>query len=114
MHPRVLCRTPTPGKKPKRIDRAKFELLRSAILECVPRSTPGVEFRKLPSMVGKRLAAAERAAVGSITWYVTTVKLELEVRGEIRRIAGSRPQRLVRDKPRPETLGRTVRQSTGS
>jgi hypothetical protein len=101
MLPRVLCRTPTPGKKPTRIDRVKFERIRRAILECVPRSTPGVEFQKLPGLVSRRLSQAERASIGSIRWYVTTVKLELEVRGEIRRLAGSRPQRLVQDKERP-------------
>ena len=29
-------------------------------------------------------------------WYVTTVKLELEVRGEIRRVKDVTPQRLMR------------------
>lgn len=31
---------------------------------------------------------------GSIPWYVTTVKLDLEARGEIERIRQSSPQRL--------------------
>jgi hypothetical protein len=31
---------------------------------------------------------------GSINWYVTTVKLDLEARGEIERIQGKAPQRL--------------------
>ena len=97
---KVLCRTPTPGKKPTRIERAKFERLRRAILACVPRSTPGVEFQKLPSLVRARLTRSERASIGSLNWYVTVVKLELEVRGELRRIAGSQPQRLVRGSAR--------------
>ncbi len=29
---------------------------------------------------------------GSVMWYYTTVKLDLEARGEIRRVPGSRPQ----------------------
>ena len=29
---------------------------------------------------------------GSVTWYVTTVKLDLEARGEIKRVPNSRPQ----------------------
>jgi hypothetical protein len=32
---------------------------------------------------------------GSVTWYVTTVKLDLEARGQIKRVTNSRPQ-LVR------------------
>jgi hypothetical protein len=29
---------------------------------------------------------------GSVTWYVTTVKLDLEARGQIKRVTNSRPQ----------------------
>ena len=38
----------------------------------------------------------ERAALGNVMWYTTTVKLEMEVAGEIRRVDGVTPQRLVR------------------
>jgi len=96
MNTTVLCRTPTPGKASRRIDRRKFEQIRRAILACLPRSTPGVEFAKLPGLVRRKLSPGERKTLGSVRWYVTTVKLELEVRGEIRRVASSGPQRLVR------------------
>lgn len=29
---------------------------------------------------------------GSVTWYVTTVKLDMEARGEVKRVLNSRPQ----------------------
>jgi hypothetical protein len=29
---------------------------------------------------------------GSVTWYVTTVKLDLEARGQLKRVPNSRPQ----------------------
>ncbi len=29
---------------------------------------------------------------GSVTWYVTTVKLDMEARGEVKRVPNSRPQ----------------------
>ena len=29
---------------------------------------------------------------GSVTWYVTTVKLDMEARGEVKRVPHSRPQ----------------------
>jgi hypothetical protein len=29
---------------------------------------------------------------GSVMWYVTTVKLDMEARGEVRRVPNSRPQ----------------------
>jgi len=31
---------------------------------------------------------------GSISWYVTTVKLDMEARGEIERVPDSNPQQL--------------------
>lgn len=36
-----LCRIPTPGKKPVRIDKWKYELVRSAILESLPKRGDG-------------------------------------------------------------------------
>ncbi len=39
-------------------------------------------------------AQLEASFDGSISWYVTTVKLDLEARKVIERVPGSRPQRL--------------------
>lgn len=91
---KVLCSTPTPGKQPTRIDRWKYEAVRAAILAALPRAGDGVLFSELPSLVAKLLTADERARLGSVMWYTTTVKLDLETRGEIRRLPGT-PQRLI-------------------
>jgi len=102
---KVVCRTPTPGKQAKRIDRWKYEAVRRAILEAVPPSGDsggsgeageGLAFAELAGEVGRRLSADERGRLGSVPWYATTVKLDLEVKGEIRRVPGVTPQRLVR------------------
>ena len=95
---KVLCRTPTPGKTAKRIDRWKIDALRKAILDSLPARGPGVLFSDLFGLVEKRLAPQERSKIGSIPWYTTTVKLELEVAGEIARVPGVVPQQLVRAK----------------
>ena len=92
----ILCRTPTPGKSGTRIAEWKFDLVRGAILQTVPEDDEGVEFRRLPNLVAAAIEDADRERLGSVSWYTTTVKLEMEVRGEIERIAGSRPQRLRR------------------
>ena len=92
----VECRTPTPGKKPKRIARWKFDAVRRAILAVLPRRGKGVLFTDLTGLVMEKLSAEERAQLGVPMWYVTTVKLELEVRGEIHRVQGESPQRLLR------------------
>ena len=93
---KTVCRTPTPGKKPTRIDAAKFALVRHAILAVIPRRGEGLRFRDLPRLAASRLSPQERRSLGSVNWYVTTVKLELEVQGAIRRLPGVIPQRLVR------------------
>jgi hypothetical protein len=48
-------------------------------------------FQDLPSEVDQKL---EGKFEGSITWYVTTVKLDLEARGLLVRVPKSSPQRL--------------------
>jgi len=91
---KVLCQTPTPGKQPTRIDRWKYDLVHSAILAVVPSNEQGIEFRVLPAFVEQQIEPGNLSKLGSVSWYVTTVKLDLEVNGEIERIPGSKPQRL--------------------
>ena len=91
---KIVCQTPTPGKQPTRIERWKYDLIRSAILSVVPSSEQGVEFRLLPALVEQQIEPGNLSKLGSASWYVTTVKLDLEVNGEIERIPGSKPQRL--------------------
>lgn len=93
---KVLCRTPTPGKKPTQIAKAKFDLVRKAILRLLPSRGNGLTFAELVDQVEAELTPQEREFLGSISWYAITVKLELEVRGEIERVEGSKPQRLRR------------------
>ncbi|MEE8154425.1 MAG: hypothetical protein V3T53_05640 [Phycisphaerales bacterium] len=71
-------------------------MLRKAILKIVPQRGDGVEFGKLAPLVKKELATTQLAELGSVSWFTTTVKLDLEVRGEICRIDGVTPQRLLR------------------
>ncbi len=77
-----------------RIDAAKYDLMRDALLAVIPRSTDGVAFGDLPDLVTAHFKRHRHAWSGSIKWYVTTVKLDLEAHGLIRRIDGVSPQRL--------------------
>ena len=90
----VLCQTPTPGKKPTRISKWKYDLVRSAILASIPET--GIEFKRLPQLVERKLTSGEMESLGSVSWYTTTVKLDMEVKGEIERVPGSNPQLLRR------------------
>jgi hypothetical protein len=92
----ALCETPTPGKKPTRIPRWKYNLLRTAILAAVPSGELGVEFRGLAELVEPQISPEELERLGSVAWHTTTVNLDLEVKGEIERVPESNPQRLRR------------------
>ena len=78
------------GKSGVRISKAKYDLVRRAILESLD-ADPPITFARLIEEVAAKLAGAFE---GSVSWYVTTVKLDMEARREIERVPASRPQRL--------------------
>src|SRR5690349_5083457 len=79
----------------KSIDAGLYAAVRRAILAAVPRGGEGALFRDLPDEVARRVPR-DLLRGRSAAWYTTTVKLDLEARGLIRRIAGATPQRLLR------------------
>lgn len=93
---KVLCETPTPGKQGTRIPRWKYDAVRAAIRKVVPAKKDGIEFGALTGLVEKALSATDRRTLGSVAWYTVTVKLHMEVTGELERIEGTRPQRIRR------------------
>lgn len=96
MEDKVLCKTPTEGARPTRITRWKYDAVRRAILDSLDEQPDGILFKELPALVAEHLSKTEITRLGSIAWYTTTVKLDMEVRGELRRSAGKGPQRLKR------------------
>lgn len=93
---RVMTASPNTGRDNVRIDAEKYDALRNAILRVLPARPPGLEFKKLPDAVRAHLPGGKIPGGGSLRWYTTVVKLDLEVRGEIERVEGASPQRLVR------------------
>ena len=88
---KVACRTPAEGRDGvTNIPRWKFDMLREAILAVLAEGD--IRFTDLQAAVGARLAAADLQRLGSLGWHVTTVKLELECRGEVVRRAVKGPQ----------------------
>lgn len=85
---KILTLHPEEGKQGVNISRTKYEMIRQAILDAV-RSQGTITFQGLVSLVDYNL---RNRFEGSIPWYVTTVKLDLEARGEIERIPGSGEQ----------------------
>lgn len=62
----------------------------------VPKRGEGVRVKDSPQIVRDELTEVQLDGLGSVSWYVTTVKLDLEVKGELERVAKSSPQRLLR------------------
>lgn len=90
-----MVKTLHPQKKQGvNISREKYEIIRKAIMSEL-RANKEMTFMKLSRAVEKEVRGKFD---GSVMWYVTTVKLDLEARGEVKRVPNSRPQlvRLVR------------------
>ncbi len=87
-----LVKTLHPEKKQGvNISREKYDMIRKAIMSEL-RSNKEMTFTRLSRAVEKEVRGKFD---GSVMWYVTTVKLDLEARGEVKRVPNSRPQ-LVR------------------
>jgi hypothetical protein len=93
---RIQLRNPDRDKKGARIPRDQYVIARRAALATLPAKAPGITLTDFREKMAKRLLRAkgwDRSL--SASWYTMAVKLDLEARGEIRRLGGS-PQRLVR------------------
>ncbi len=78
------------GKEGVNIEQSKYDVMKDAILNIIQQRGE-MPFGELADEVGKQLPNFD----GSIGWYTTTVKLDLEARGLIQRVPKSSPQRLV-------------------
>ena len=84
-----MIRTLHPQKKQGvNINREKYEMIRKAILSIL-RAQKEMSFTNLSRAVEKEVNGTFE---GSVMWYVTTVKLDLEARGTVKRVPNSRPQ----------------------
>ncbi len=93
---RIQTFSPNTGRACVRIDAEKYHAVRRAILAALPTRGEGLAFQDLPRAVRARLPGGAIPGGGSLKWYTTVVKLDLETRGEIVRVPDSRPQRLIR------------------
>ena len=70
------------------INKGKYEIIRKAILSTLSNQQE-ISFMNLSRSVEKQVG---NNFDGSVMWYVTAVKLDLEARGEVKRVPHSRPQ----------------------
>lgn len=87
---KILTLHPDESKQGVNISRNKYEMIRQAILEAV-RSQGTITYQGLVSLVDYNL---RNRFEGSIQWYVTTVKLDLEARGVIEHVPGPGEQKI--------------------
>lgn len=89
---KTLCRNPDPEKAGVRLPTWKFETVRTAILQELANGP--VPLKEMTDRIAKRIPPDDLQRLGKLGWHMMGVKMELEVRGEIRRLAGV-PQHLV-------------------
>ena len=94
---RVECRTPAAGKTGStRIVKWKYDAVRTAILDAVKdASDDGLAFKDLKEAVRTRMDEKDLENLGKLGWYTTTVKLNMEVEGELARLPKVSPQRII-------------------
>lgn len=88
MNEQIQTLHPDPSKKGVQIDKEKYDLMRRSILEKLEQQGR-ITFTELSALVEDDLRGRFD---GSMMWYYTMVKLDLEARGELRRVPNSKPQ----------------------
>ena len=93
---RISTQHPDPDKQGVNIDRRYYDAMARALMAVIPRRKDGVAFGELPKLVAPKLRGTVFDGGGSLMWYLTTIKLDLEARGRIERVPGAKPQRVRR------------------
>lgn len=94
---KIECRTPTSGRDGvTRIPAWKYKKVRDAIVKSFAQSSePHITFTDLRTLAKTHLSEVDTNKIGSWGWHFTTVKLNMEVLGELMRDADATPQRLT-------------------
>ena len=95
---RIQLRHPDPGKKTATIAGDVYAVARRTIVAIVPAEEPGITLNDYLNRVAVELPKAKGWDPSlSARWYAMAMKLDLEARGELKRINRRPPQRLVRN-----------------
>ncbi|MEO4042438.1 hypothetical protein AAFN47_12610 [Hoeflea sp. CAU 1731] len=84
----------TPGRT-QRLDRAKYEAMRKALLPVLPEAPPGIKVAEVKAALLPHLDQNLFPGGAKAGWWLKAVQLDLEAKGIITRAAGS-PVRLYR------------------
>lgn len=94
---RVACRTPAEGRDgTSNIPVWKYDAVSRAIRGILEdRGAEGMLNKDLRDAVERRMRDEDLAKLGKLGWHVVTVKLEMEVHGEVVRLPGKGPMRIA-------------------
>ena len=93
----IQLRHPDPTKRNARIATDVYAVARRTVLAIVPAHEPGITLNDYLDAVAAQLPKAKGWDPSlSARWYAMAMKLDLEARGELKRINRKPPQRLVR------------------
>lgn len=84
----IIALNPDPAKQGTRVTRARYEQVKAALLAALD-NQPEIPFKDLAAAVEAHLS---EPLDGSVGWWTTTVKLDLEARGILERVPGRSPQ----------------------
>ena len=74
----------TPGRT-ERVDRAKYQAMRDALLSVLPKSSPGFTVAEAKAALLPRLPAALFPGGAKAGWWLKAVQLDLEAKGVVQR-----------------------------
>ncbi len=83
--PKMECRSPNGLRENKNIFVWKYDRVREVILKVLPKGEEGMPFPELKAKAEKRFYDSENESIGKLSWYIETVTLEMEARGELER-----------------------------
>lgn len=92
---RIMIESVTSPGHAQRVDRAKYEAMRDALIAVLPASPPGITVADAKIALLPRLPEALFPDGAKAGWWLKAVQLDLEAKGAIRRGRGTgKPVRL--------------------
>jgi hypothetical protein len=93
----IQLRNPDPKKKMPCMAKNSYAIVHRTALKVLPEKAPGITLKDFLDEMAMRLPKVrgwDRSA--SASWYAMAIKLDMEARGELKRVNKKPPQMIVR------------------
>lgn len=74
----------------------KYQRVREAMLESLDTVGSGITLEEITQEIAHKVRYQLFPTIASVRWYTLVVRIDLEARGEVRRLQGTRPLRFLR------------------